>query len=274
MPGVRPPYYLPVGCDFFVFGVGGFRQESLGYIYTDRNPYNRYAETEARRQDASSPPYRLMVVITGSDSLGVRRGANEFLRSGLLNGVVASDSTRKARPPFETPPALLPTALPAWMEPADDRPLLWSGWHQPNALDYAGFAEAAGAVPLTMWRLQYASSSNPATDSPRWHRQVSDAEVLIAELQDPQTATRAAQSLRAALGEGWRVIDGWRGEAWRKQIAGAPFHVCRIRTYVLMETLRAPQDSRILHGIVDAIYEGRGSRVPSRRARIGGLRGG
>ncbi len=251
--GQRPAYYNDADCRFFLFGVGSFRTDPVGYVYCDRNPYNRRAETQARAADSTPPPHRTMVVVTGTDSLGVRRAADTFLATGLLNGVVASDGPADARPPFGLPRAKLPTSLPDWLSPQDEGRVRWAGWHQPNALDYAGFLEVAGAAPIIMWRLQYALPPIPERNSPEWHRQDSQLEVFLAEMASPGAAENACSSLRSTLGQDWHQLQAVRGSAWWKQFPDGPFHVANVARFVLMETLPPPHDGLVLQQIARQI---------------------
>ncbi len=270
MPGIegrRPSYFAQPGTRFFLFGVGSFQTAPVGYVYCDRNPFNRYADTESRRQNAPPPPHRIMVMVTGTDSQAVKEAADAFLGTGLLNGVIPSHGVVNAHTPFEVPLAKLPRSLPAWFVPTDDGPVRWSGWHQANALDYAGFKEVTGVSAMAMWRVQYDLPPNPAHDSPRWHRQDSGFEVLAAELASPDAAADASAALREALGLDWRPIAGEGGTAWSKSMPAGPFHVWRHGRYVLMETLPAPQDARILGSIVMQIPP-EGAIEPTREPRM------
>jgi hypothetical protein len=251
--GRRPPYYTEAECRFFLFGVGSFRSEPVGYIYCDRNPFNRRAETRARVHDIAPPPRRTMVVVTGTDSWGVKDAADAFLATGLLNGVVSTGGVADARPPFEVPRAKLPTSLPGWLSPRDAGPFRWAGWHQPNALEYAGFREAAGVSPMTLWRVQYAPLPTPSISSPCWHRQDSEFEVVVAEMASPDAARDACASLRSSLGQEWHELHGVQGNAWWKQLPDGPFHVMSLGRYVLMETLPPPQDGQILREMAQQI---------------------
>jgi hypothetical protein len=265
--GKRPPYYIEPECCFFLFGVGSFQTGPVGYIYCDRNPYNRQAETENRQRDAPTYPYRTMIVITGTDSVGVKEAADIFLATGLLNGVVAPEGVADARPPFEVPHAKLPTSLPDWLTPGDAGSIRWVGWHQPNALDYAGFREVAGVAPMILWRLQYAAAPNPEKDSPDFHREDSRLEVLLAEMASPGAAESASSSLRSTLGQDWHQLQGMGENSWWKQLADGPFHVLNTGRFVLMETLPPPQDAQILQQLArqvpaeGQIGQGQGRRV-------------
>lgn len=253
LAGEQPPYYLPAGATFFLFGVGGFDDPHVGYVYSDRNPYNRRAETRARTRDAQPPANRLMLVVTGMDSVGVSRAASAFLETGLLNGVVSSDTGRIARLPFEVAPPQLSTAPPSWFKGVDAGRVQWAGWHQCNALDYSGLTEAAGVAPVRMWRLQYSLAPQLDHKSPNWHRQFSDMEVLIAEMPSQGATATACASLREALGEEWRQVRRGRGTTWEKHLPDGPFHVCSCGPYLLLETLPSPQDAQVVRAILQQI---------------------
>ncbi len=253
LAGQRPPYYLPDQTTFFLFGVGGFNDPHVGYVYCDRNPYNRRAQTRARTRDTQPPAGRLMLVMTGVDSVGVGHAAGAFLQTGLLNGVVSSDTARVARPPFELAPRQLCSAPPSWFKGVDAGPVQWAGWHQCNALDYSGLTEAAGVAPARMWRLQYGLTPQPDHESPNWHRQFSDMEVVVAQMPGADATATACASLRGALGKGWRLVPGGRGSTWEKYLPDGPMHVSSCGSYVLLETLPPPQDAEVVRALLQQI---------------------
>ncbi len=263
--GHNPDLLLPVSDgpdwrwpgDFSVFGFGHFNG-SVGYIETGRNFYTLHLvanELEGDPKDLESLNHRFIIRITGSDSAGVVRAARVYLHGRMLHGIVPPPGA-DAIPADWTPTALgreqLMTAPPAWAPTGPqegDHPATYAGWLQGYALQYAGFAQAAGVEPQRIWRLKYILPGGFRQYQGFLTPRASDNEVLIAEMADADAAARAARGLRdAARGNDWREYrvgkwNGWRSPEGYTFLAQGHF--------VVAESLPPEQDATILNTLGD-----------------------
>lgn len=131
---------------FYIFGWGHLTGD-VGYIESDRNPFLHGSAI------GIAPFETEIVTITGATPRGVELATEAFLKTGLVNGMVAAPGWKRPqtslldRDPVQTaPPEWIPTTAGTMKRIA-----VTAGGED----EYRGVLEDAGVEPQEIWRTKY-----------------------------------------------------------------------------------------------------------------------
>lgn len=230
---------------FYVFGFGNFKNRGVGYIEAGRNHYWIIA-----KEKGNDKGYRVMVMITGDSPAGVVAAGEEFLRSGLLNGVVINPEKVIEKSSVFTNGSEryvydIPEWIPANIKDEGKEKIAYIGWSMVQSILYSGFLEASGRKPLRMWRVKYHTGLGFSNLETKLHQRFTGNELLVIEFNDEKTAAEALNGYKEGVLRVWEETPSSKNDV-RIFYSGSQYLV-KLKNFIVMETLPDGYDTLIIN---------------------------
>ena len=234
---------------FYVFGFGNFKNRGVGYIESGRNHYWTVA-----KERGNDKGYRVMVMLTGDSPAGAIAAGEEFLRSGLLNGVVINpEKVVEKSGVFTNGKERYAYDIPLWipvknLKGEGNKKVNYLGWLMPQSILYAGFLESSGQKPLRMWRVKYYTDLGFTDLETKLQTRFTGNELLVMEFNDEKIAQKALEGYKDGILRVWEETPSSKSSVVICN-SGSQYLI-KYKNFLIMETLPEGYDKMVIEEMV------------------------